>query len=36
MLSHSDIFAESKIGTINTLVISWTLTPDRFHFDRFR
>lgn len=36
MLSHSDIFAESKISTINILVISQTLTPDYFLFDRFR
>lgn len=36
MLSHSDIFAAGKIGAINILVISQTLTPDHFHFDRFR
>lgn len=36
MLSHSDIFDESKICTIKVLVISQTLTPDHFHFDRFR
>lgn len=36
MLSHSDIFAGSKIGTINIFVISQTLTPDHFHSDRFR
>lgn len=36
MLSHSDIFDESKICIMKVLVISQTLTPDHFHFDRFR